>query len=321
MAEVDWVPYPQRSSWSDVTPLPQDDGPNPVVKIAYTERFKEVYDYFRAIVKSGEKSPRVLELTEDALDLNPAHYTVWHYRREVLKAISADLVEELKYCRSMIEDHPKNYQVWEHRRRLIEWSQKPDQELRFVQMILSQDSKNYHAWQHRQWVNKTFGLWEGELEFTDELLEEGIRNNSAWNQRHFVITQTSGWTPEVCTREVDYSLKKIDLVKGNESAWNYLRGVLTDCMSSDTATSLREKVFHKCKELKELEGGDNKEVLGFIVELLKLKLEDAGDNDKGELIEELCALCKDLEERVDTVRRKYWKFIRDKTIAKYGGDD
>jgi len=203
---------------------------------------------------------------------------------------------------------------------LIEWSQKPDQELRFVEMILSQDAKNYHAWQHRQWVISTFDLWEGELAFCDDLLEAGIRNNSAWNQRFFVISRTSGWGPEVAVREVEYSLKKIDRVKGNESAWNYLRGVLSHCTDASKATELRSSVLEKCESLRTQEGGNNKEVLGFITELVLLKLEDAPESERKVFVEKVSSLCGELEENVDTVRRKYWKYIRDKTVAKYSGD-
>ena len=35
-----WIFYRERPEWSDVQPLEQDDGPCPVVKIAYSQRCK-----------------------------------------------------------------------------------------------------------------------------------------------------------------------------------------------------------------------------------------------------------------------------------------
>jgi len=317
LREGDWVPYCERPDWADVTPLPQNDGPSPVVRIAYTDRFKDVYDYFRAVLKSGEKTSRVLALTEDALELNPANYTVWHYRREVLKQTNADLNIELQYCREIIEEHPKNYQVWQHRRVLVEWLNDPGNELRFTEMILSQDQKNYHAWQHRQWVLATFNLYDNELQFIDQLLLDDIRNNSAWNQRFFVMTRQGGWTPENVEKEVKFALEKISLVKRNESAWNYLRGVLEHSTDSEVASAQRCLVEAQCREWLE-SGCDSPHLLGFLVELTQHKLERDKDGDSTErMVEEAVGLCTRLATDVDTIRARYWNFISDTITKKF----
>ena len=136
-----WIPYSDRKEWSDVKPLEQNEGPDPVAKIAYSDKCKltltllatrdfllmyinytciavflivvvDVFNYFRAIVCSGEISQRALDLTQDAAELNPANYSVWHHRRFLLKKLNSNLNQEMDYCRAVIEEHPKNYQVW-----------------------------------------------------------------------------------------------------------------------------------------------------------------------------------------------------------------
>lgn len=70
--------YSDDPEWSDIVPLSQDDGgPNPLAAIAYADEYSEAMSYLRAVMAKNEYSERVLHLTEDIIDMNPAHYTVW----------------------------------------------------------------------------------------------------------------------------------------------------------------------------------------------------------------------------------------------------
>lgn len=70
--------YSEDPQWEDIVPIPQDDGgPNPLAAIAYTGEYSEAMSYLRAIMAKNEMSERALQLTEDIIDMNAAHYTVW----------------------------------------------------------------------------------------------------------------------------------------------------------------------------------------------------------------------------------------------------
>lgn len=307
-----WVLYRHRDEWSDVTPLPQDDGLNPIVAIAYSEKFKDSYNYFRAILKSGEMSERALGLTENCIWLNPANYTVWQFRREVLKALGKDLKEELKYIDKIMKYNSKNYQVWYHRKVITEWLQDASEELEFTEAILKIDAKNYHAWQHRQWCIKTFNLYDKELEYVEQLLKEDVRNNSAWNQRYFVIDNTTKFEPDIIDREVDFALAKISLVKGNESAWNYLRGIL---MQDSGGLARCEKVRKKCIELYEA-GCRTNHLLACIIDICQESYKNNESPDSFFHINNALKLCKELSENHDKIRKRYWAFVEQQILQK-----
>ncbi|XP_059482345.1 protein farnesyltransferase/geranylgeranyltransferase type-1 subunit alpha [Neocloeon triangulifer] len=295
-----FVFYRNREDWKDVVPIPQNDGPNPVVAINYSDKFKDVYDYLRAVIAKQEKSERALGLTEDALNLNPANYSVWQYRREILKHLKVDLRKELAFSANMIHIHPKNYQVWYHRKAIVEMLGDPSCEFELTRNDLEYDSKNYHAWQHRQWVIQTFGLYDAEMELCNNLIAADVRNNSAWNHRYFVVNNTTGFTPEVIVREVDYTLEQISKAIQNESAWNYLRGVLE---KSQDGVAGNRKVNTFCENL--IRSNDiSTQLLVFLIDVNMARAKS--DSLAAEKVKELCAM---LANDVDPIRKKYWNYL------------
>lgn len=224
--------YADDPAWADIDPLPTDDGgPNPLAAIAYSADYAEIMSYLRALMAKNEMSERALELTEDLIDMNPAHYTVWLYRAQILFALDVDLREEIAWLNETALQHQKNYQIWHHRNLVVDRLGSAEGEADFINQMFELDAKNYHVWSYRQWLVKRFGLWEdGELEYTEELLKKDVRNNSAWNHRWFVINGKEGAKgmkdERIRDREIAFAKKAIARAPQNQSPWNYLRGII-----------------------------------------------------------------------------------------------
>lgn len=228
----------------DLTPIPQNDGPDRVCVIQYPSAFTLAYNYMRAVWAAKELSERALKLSATCLKLNPANYTVWNFRRQCLQFLGltknkASVQNDLDLAASLGGKNPKNYQIWYHRRAVLEIHgarEFLDEELDYIAHVLEEDAKNYHAWSYRQWILMTVDdepTWERELEFTRELIEQDIRNNSAWNQRWLVNHRgRSGNHPlslDVARREADFAIDQgASLDPYNESPWRYLIGILRE---------------------------------------------------------------------------------------------
>ncbi|KAF7316368.1 hypothetical protein MIND_00155600 [Mycena indigotica] len=315
------TPYSERPEWSDVTPLAQYEKANPLAPILYTEEYKDATGYLRAVVQSGEKSERVLQLTEHVIRLNPAHYSAWQYRYETVVALDWPLDVEMTLMDELADKFLKTYQVWHHRRLLIMCIglSAAGRELGYIKQILAQDEKNYHTWSHRQWLLAFFndeGLWAGELDFIDTMVNRDLRNNSAWHHRFFVVFQSGVREGEedrerIVRRELVYVKQHISLAPNNASAWNYLRGLL-DFNKLPLATITPFVKLYTAplpaaaKDIVDVDNpppGQGAELpCVAAVEFLADIREEERNVDEAE------TLWRSLADELDTIRKKYWEY-------------
>jgi len=316
------VLYAERPEWADVVPVAQYENVQPLAPIFYSPEYKDATSYFRGVVKVGEKSARVLQLTETIIRLNPAHYSAWQYRYETLVAISAPLQPELVLCDTLTKASPKTYQVWHHRRLLLTALGDPAPELVFNEEILKADAKNYHTWSHRQWLLAHFDqeeLWADELPFIDRLLADDVRNNSAWHHRFFVIVERGrkdGKDEEdtIVKRELTFAKEKIALAPNNPSTWNYFRGILDHAR----VAYLTQTPFVRQYIVDSVEPGGN-EILDLenpppsegaelpcaaAIEFMADVHEASGKEGLSKAVE----LWRSLAETHDAIRKRYWEY-------------
>ncbi|KAJ2985140.1 hypothetical protein NUW58_g5694 [Xylaria curta] len=322
-------PYAENPEWDDVVPIPQDEPEGALAAIAYAEDYAEAMAYLRAVIAVKEHTPRCLQLTEHIIDMNPAHYTVWLYRFDIVKALGIPIADELEWLNEVSLEHLKNYQIWHHRQLLMDLyypTLQSDEgavkalaldEHSFLTDILDKDTKNYHVWSYRQYLVRKLGLWDSddEINSIELMISHDVRNNSAWSHRFFLVfgnpaqstpnshaTEHDPKVPaDIIDREISYAQDKIGLAPQNQSPWNYLRGVLVK--GGRPLGAVRE--FAETFVLHLGEGEEKEEVRSsHALDLLADIYKEAGEKEKADLS------LRRLGEKWDRIREGYWAYRR-----------
>ncbi|KAI8946209.1 prenyltransferase alpha subunit [Xylaria longipes] len=321
--------YADDPQWDDVVPIPQDEPEGALAAIAYAEDYAEAMAYLRAVMAVKEHTPRCLNLTEHIIEMNPAHYTVWLYRFDIVKALGIPIPEELEWLNDVSLEHLKNYQIWHHRQLLMDLHYPTLQsdegavtalardEHSFLTDILEKDTKNYHVWSYRQYLVRKLGLWDSddEMRSIELMISKDVRNNSAWAHRFFLVfgnpaqstpdshgTEHDPKVPaDIIDREISYAQEKINLAPQNQSPWNYLRGVLAKGgRPLGTVREFAETLVTHLGEGEEKEKVRSSHALDLLADIYK----EAGEKDKADLC------LRRLSEKWDRIREGYWAYRR-----------
>lgn len=236
-----------------MTPNPIPQSPQYLAQIAYAPEFTEAMSIFRAVYAQREVSERVIALTTAIIEMNPAHYSVWDYRLEVVSAIGNEVFdykelglvpsspqppkvgEDGVWLNHFTLNNSKNYQVWNYRQQVADptnilWYKG---ERVILDMVLEDESKNFHAWSYYKWLIQLSQKYcpaafdvESLLEETEKQLKADVLNNSVWSFRYFVLHTFKQLRND--KTELEFIANKIAIRPGNESAWSYLRGYVSD---------------------------------------------------------------------------------------------
>lgn len=160
-------------------------------------------------------------------------------------------------------------------------------------------------------ISYVYRLYENELDFVDKLLKADQRNNSAWNQRFHIIKTFYGLDGDTIQQEISYVLEKMQIIKNNESAWNYLRGVI--CHNSGKLSDYPE-VQEICE--RHFNSGYQEACLvSYLFDLYREKyLLDKTDETYYEKAVECLNI---LATKCDKIRKKYWTYLKEEMRKEY----
>ncbi|KAL8856162.1 MAG: hypothetical protein Q9178_007200 [Gyalolechia marmorata] len=171
-----------------------------------------------------EYTKDVLSMTTRLLEMNPEYYTVWNYRRLLLRSF----FEETTPSNPGMEDDSTRH---DNVRQYI------TDDLGFLLPLLRKFPKCYWIWNYRLWLiaeatrllpsSVVYTLWQKELSLVGKMLSLDSRNFHGWGYRRKVVSALEDLsvalgskTTSMTEEEFAYITKMIETNLSNFSAWH-----------------------------------------------------------------------------------------------------
>ncbi|PWY87273.1 geranylgeranyl transferase type II alpha subunit [Aspergillus sclerotioniger CBS 115572] len=189
------------------------------------EKYRELDQSVREKIAEHQYTPEILQKISELLTSNPEYYTVWNYRRQVLRSefsraasdgsgetataqISTLIKNDLLFLVPLLRSYPKCYWIWNYRTWLLDEAKRLlpvpvaqkfwQEELALVGKMLSLDSRNFHGWGYRHFVVETLRelkseeqegkqMTQTEFEYAKKMIGANLSNFSAWHYRTKLI--------------------------------------------------------------------------------------------------------------------------------------
>lgn len=173
-------------------------------------------------INEHQYTPETLRNISELLSSNPEYYTVWNYRRQVMRhefsqaglgdsddavvdRMLALIKSDLQFLIPLLRSFPKCYWIWNYRLWLLDEAKRLlprpftkklwQEELALVGKMLSLDSRNFHGWDYRRFVVQTLealsseetSMAPEEFQYANKMIGTNLSNFSAWHYRTKLI--------------------------------------------------------------------------------------------------------------------------------------
>ena len=207
-------------------------------------------------VQERQYTREVLQLTSKLLTLNPEYYTIWNYRRLILR-------HQFTLSDTLPSDNAESNDAYDTASQLI------TTDLAFLIPLLRKFPKCYWIWNYRLWLleeatrllqeSEVCRLWNEELGLVGKMLSLDSRNFLGWGYRRTVIAalERSRLNPNATSQnmtedEFKYTTRMIGSNLSNFSAWHNRSKLIPRLLKERDADNVARKKF--------LDEGESKEV-------------------------------------------------------------